>query len=135
MYDQASNNRLTPVVYFIIFIHSIFCQCSKQQASDSDMETITHIIETTESMSNMDNNNGEFNESLFQANEAAQLRLSCGYGADGACGGVYSEHNPPEGKIFKGYLKGYTGIVWEDVESAATATTVTTNFLKSCSIS
>ena len=47
------------------------------------------------------------------AAQGAAHRLSQGFAADGSLGGPFSEHNPPEGKVFAGFLKGYTGIVWK----------------------
>jgi hypothetical protein len=47
------------------------------------------------------------------AAQGAAGRLAQGFAADGSLGGPFSEHQPPEGKEFGGFLKGHTGIVWK----------------------
>lgn len=47
------------------------------------------------------------------AAQGAADRLAQGFAADGSLGGPFSENNPPEGRVFGGYLKGNTGIVWD----------------------
>ena len=47
------------------------------------------------------------------AAQGAADRLAQGFAADGSLGGPFSEHHPPEGKEFGGFLKGNTGIVWK----------------------
>ena len=44
-----------------------------------------------------------------------QERIKQGFGDDGKLGGAYTKENPPPGKKFDGYLKGFIGINWADV--------------------
>mmetsp|Transcript_16695 Transcript_16695/g.25094 ORF Transcript_16695/g.25094 Transcript_16695/m.25094 type:complete len:139 (+) Transcript_16695:28-444(+) len=67
-------------------------------------------------VSNCDNEDPNYIES---ACAAARERLAAGFDASGAPGGNYSEHNPPPGMVFSGYLKGNTGIVWKTAESSS----------------
>ena len=53
-------------------------------------------------------------EFFREVKEGNKARLSRGYDSDGRIGGVYSEKNPPPGKEFHAYEKGYAGIVWKE---------------------
>ena len=61
-------------------------------------------------MSNIASLTPEFAQAAAQG---AADRLAQGFAADGSLGGPFSEHQPPEGKEFGGFLKGNTGIVWK----------------------
>ncbi|GMH52142.1 hypothetical protein TrLO_g7466 [Triparma laevis f. longispina] len=52
--------------------------------------------------------------SLHDYTESEVKRISLGYDSDGDLGGDYGKDNPPTGKRFGGYGKGFTSICWED---------------------
>jgi inosine-uridine nucleoside N-ribohydrolase len=51
--------------------------------------------------------------SVALGNEA---RLARGFSADGSAVGPFSQTNPPPGKVWGGYLKGFTGAVWKSAD-------------------
>lgn len=79
------------------------------------MDEIGDIVGEMSNIDNEANDCDNSDEFLVHATQQAMLRRTSGYNADGSCGGVYSEHSPPPGKAFGGYLKGCTGIVWDDI--------------------
>ena len=62
-------------------------------------------------------------DQLRDTHIAADQRARDGYDANGRLGGPYTQHSPPPGLIFGGYLKGCTGITWVPAQAAVAAGT------------